>query len=188
MSNGRPYTTTALRSGVTFWVPWTQNMDIVLWYVVCYSWTFFCVSWSMFCVQCLLDSVLWSVFCVSWTVFCVVCLLDSVLWHVFCVSWTTFCVSWIVFSDMCSVSLGQCSVFCVSWTAWESRDPLRVYYTSTTAKTTPITFHYAWHCRPHAWLSFTFENHKSTISIDRSLDWMKFVRICDKVCNRTGTK
>ena len=102
---------------------------------------------------------------------------------------SVFCVSWIVFSDMCSVSLGQCSVFCVSWTAWESRDPLRLYYTSTTAKTTPITFHYAWHCRPHAWLSFTFENHKSTISIDRSLDWMKFVRICDTVwSNRTGIK
>ena len=112
----------------------------------------------------------------------VICLLDNGLWY-------KFCVSWIVFSDMCSVSLGQCSVFCASWTAWESRDPLRVYYTSTTAKTTPITFHYAWHCRPHAWLSFTFENHKSTISIDRSLDWMKFVRICDTVwSNRTGIK
>ena len=129
-----------------------------------------------------LDSVLCYVFWYSRAFSCVICLLDNGLWY-------KFCVSWIVFSDMCSVSLGQCSVFCVSWTAWESWDPLRLYYTSTTAKTTPITFHYAWHCRPHAWLSFTFENHKSTISIDQALGWMKFERICDKVwSNRTGTK
>ena len=67
-------------SGVAFWVPWTQNLDCVLWYVFCYSWAFFCVI-------CLLDNGLWYKFCVSWIVFSDMCSVS------FCsVSWTMFYV------------------------------------------------------------------------------------------------